>query len=393
LRIVFLHNGSDVYGASRSLFRLSSRLVQDGNTVLVLLPYQGPLVDKLRAAHVAVDIVPGIPVLRRYHFLGFTGIIKLVLSIPVSVIHLLSIFLKFKPDIVHSNSATIFSAGIAAKLCGVKHFWHIRESFYEFQTIWKYYQWIMWLFSVRIIAVSDSIRNEFKPYIRRRKVVTLHNGFPREEFDEVKEPDAESFKNKYDLQDSITVGVIGRIRFERKGQDVFVKAASLVKKSVPHVHYVIIGSPFPGNESHLEKLKVLINELQLQNHVHVIGEIEDPRAAMKSLDVVVLPSGTPEPFGGVVIEAMALGKPVIGTSIGGTVEQIEEGVTGFLVPPNDYQAMADAMEKLLKDKKLRIQMGLNGYQRFINLFEFNQFYEKITALYKDALSPAGKKIS
>ena len=75
------------------------------------------------------------------------------------------------------------------------------------------------------------------------------------------------------------------------------------------------------------------------------------------------------------------GKPVIGTRLGGTVEQIEDGVTGFLVEPNDPRELAAALERLLADADLRRRMGENGRARFLRLFEFEAFYARIASVY------------
>ena len=81
------------------------------------------------------------------------------------------------------------------------------------------------------------------------------------------------------------------------------------------------------------------------------------------MDLFVLPSAQPEPFGGVVMEAMGMGLPVIATQIGGSLEQVADGVTGYLVPPSDPLALADRLEPLLRNADLRAAMGNAGRLR------------------------------
>jgi glycosyltransferase involved in cell wall biosynthesis len=107
---------------------------------------------------------------------------------------------------------------------------------------------------------------------------------------------------------------------------------------------------------------------------------------MSALDVVALPSALPEPFGGVVIEAMALGRPVVGTNAGGTPEQIDDGVTGHLVPPGDPPALAEAIGRLLADRELRERMGAAGRSRYLERFEFERFYGTMTAVYQELIA-------
>ena len=147
-----------------------------------------------------------------------------------------------------------------------------------------------------------------------------------------------------------------------------------------------IGSPFPGNESHLSSLQALIRELNLRGTVLYTGDVEDIKAAIAALDILVLPSVQPEPFGGVVVEAMALSRPVIATKIGGSMEQVVDGVTGFLVEPGDAKDLAAGIEKLLQSADCRRSFGENGRARFLEKFEFEAFYRRILSLYENVMT-------
>ena len=103
-----------------------------------------------------------------------------------------------------------------------------------------------------------------------------------------------------------------------------------------------------------------------------------------AFDIFVLPSILPEPFGLVVIEAMAAGKPVVATAPGGPSETVVDGETGYLVPPSDASAIARALEELLADPQKRMSMGEAGRRRACEVFalpryvaEFEQLYETI----------------
>jgi glycosyltransferase involved in cell wall biosynthesis len=182
------------------------------------------------------------------------------------------------------------------------------------------------------------------------------------------------------------VGVVGRIKFRRKGQEVFVQAASLLHSKFPDVRFLCIGSPFPGNESHLKNLLELIHELALDDYVQYTGDVEDIKAAIAALDVLVLSSVQPEPFGGVVVEAMALSRAIVATRIGGSVEQVIDGVTGYLVEPGDPKSMAVGIEKLLESPDRRRIFGENGRARFLEKFEFEAFYRNILGLYEQVIA-------
>lgn len=387
MRILFVHSPSDLYGASRSLLRLSTRLTNDNHQVLVILNENGPLERELIKNGIEVDIQKNLFIITRQKFKKLFQLVYSMLILPISVFNLFRIIQKFNPQIIHTNTALILSPCIAAKIKKTPHVWHIREFFSEYPNFWKFYQWIMYFFSQKIICVSNPVAEQFNSKLRRKnKIVVIHNGFPVNEFHLVDNRRVNAFCMKFGLNNHLVVGVVGRIKFQRKGQDIFIKAISLLKNKFSNVKYLLIGSPFPGNEQHLEQLNELIKKLKVEDSVVYTGDVEDIKAAYQALDVSVLPSALPEPFGGVVIESMAMGKPVIGTKIGGTIEQIDDDKNGFLVEPNNPKELAYAIERLLVDENMRKNMGDESRKRYLKLFEFENFYTKIKKVYLDMLS-------
>lgn len=385
-RILFIHSGSDLYGASRSLLRLSSHLAHDGVTVLTVLPYHGPLYDALQAEGVEVLVQQDLAIIERKKTQSFFGAIRFVADTILSIINLVALIKKFKPHLIHTMTSVVPSSGFAAKLGGIPHIWHVRESFGEFGRWWKYYQFYMGWLSSEIICVSTPIAAQFEPKLRARKVNVIHNGFPIAEFEHPSHERIQAFKAKFSLENiPVLVGVVGRIKFHRKGQDVFVNAAHLLRDRFPNARFLCIGSPFPDNQTHLDNLLNLIHEFGLENYVIYTGDVEDVKAAIAALDILVLSSAQPEPFAGVVIEAMALSRPVVATCAGGSIEQVDDGVTGYLVEPGDAKSMAAGIEKLLADPDRRKIFGENGRARFLKQFEFESFYEKMLRLYNQVV--------
>ncbi len=142
MTILFAHNTSDLYGASRSLARLTSRLRADGHTVLVVLPCPGPLGDELQRAGVEVVVLSSLAVVDRAGC-GVAGLLKLLWRLPLSVAWLTGLIRRRRVDLVHTNTALILSSPIAARLCGRPHVWHIREFFTEFPGLWQIHRRIM----------------------------------------------------------------------------------------------------------------------------------------------------------------------------------------------------------------------------------------------------------
>ena len=381
-RVLYVHNSADIYGASRSLVRLLSVLDREKFEPLVMLPADGPLADQLRALPVRVIIFPALSVIDRAIFKSWK-LPFFLLNIPLSALRLSRILKRERIDLVHTNTGVVLSPGLAARLAGVPHVWHIRDWFQEFAGFWRFYEKWMRAFSTRIIAVSGPIAGQFKD---RAKVCVINNGFDAEEFVLLDGGAGAAFREKYALGDGVVVGCVGRIKLQRKGQEVFLKAAGLLKSRGVRAKWLVVGAPFPGNESHLEALHEIVREHGLGDDVVFTGELKDPRPAYAAMSVFVLPSAQPEPFGGVVMEAMCMGLPVIATNIGGSTEQVADGESGWLVPPNDPAALADKLELLLRDEALRKRFGEAGSRRIAERFTLNGMVEKIVRVYEECLS-------
>jgi glycosyltransferase involved in cell wall biosynthesis len=382
--ILYVHNSADVYGASRSLLRLLGRLDRERFTPLVVLPEEGPLRGLLEQAGAEVVIYPKLAVISR-HLARSPRLLLFPFRLLSSGRFLRRLIRRRGIDLVHTNSAVIPAGALAARQAGVPHLWHIREWFQEFRGLWGPYSRFMVRNSARVLAVSEAVATQFGD---RQRVEVLHNGFDLAEFAVPGAEYARAFRQQWQLGDEPIVGTVGRIKLVRKGQEIFVRAAALLEQRGCRARWVIVGAPFPGNESHLAELRRLIREHNLEARVILTGELPDPRKVYPALEVFVLPSAQPEPFGGVVMEAMAMGVPVVATAIGGSVDQVAEGVTGFLVPPGDPVALADRVESLLRDPALRERMAQAGPQRIARHFALADTVARLEQIYRETIDAA-----
>jgi glycosyltransferase involved in cell wall biosynthesis len=133
-------------------------------------------------------------------------------------------------------------------------------------------------------------------------------------------------------------------------------------------------------------MRALVSSLGLQNHVIFAGYHRNVPDILMMADVVVHASTRPEPFGRVILEAMACRKPVIGSRAGGVPEIIEDGCTGLMFPPGDHEALSAAILHLLTDRERAARMGEAGYRRLIDRFHVTrnvaateQVYDRILA--------------
>lgn len=376
MRILIIHNSADIYGASRSVWRLCKRLDRTRFEPLVMLPEEGPLGTMLKGIGVKTLIFPSLRIMTR-PVLKSLRLIPWLLGFLPSTIRLVGLLRRERVDLVHTNTGVICSSALAARLAGLPHVWHIRDWFQEFGALWGPYSRYILGFSTRVLCVSRSIAGQFP---KSEKIEVLNNGFDLEEFPEVSAQERAAARNRWGFRgEDLVVCAVGRIKFIRKGQEFLLKAVALARQQGVVLKCLLAGGSSPGAEDHMERMKALAAEL----HVEAVftGELADARAAYAAADIFALPSAQPEPFGGVVMEAMALGRPVVGTNIGGTSEQVADGETGLLVPPAHPEALAEALSQLAKDPGLRARMGAAGRQRIQHKFPLEAMIARIQNLY------------
>ena len=151
-------------------------------------------------------------------------------------------------------------------------------------------------------------------------------------------------------------GIVGNLD-QWKGHDVFLDAARRVLDAIPEAMALVVGAPLEGRGAFEQELRDRAKQLNIGDSVIFTGFRSDIPQLMAMMNVVVHASTQPEPFGRVIIEAMAVGRPVVATRPGGPGEIIRDGETGCLVPPNDPLEMAARIVELLQDGKRATQMG------------------------------------
>ena len=186
---------------------------------------------------------------------------------------------------------------------------------------------------------------------------------------------------------TVRVGLVAT--FARwKGQPVFLDAAARVPADRP-CRFYIVGGPIyrsAGSQWSLEELRLQAEALGLGGRVGFPG-FQDPAAAMRALDVVVHASTRPEPFGRVIVEAMACGRAVVAIRDGGSAELFDDGVEALGVPPGDPAALADAIDWLITDADLRRRLGDAGRRTAEARFDRKALTGPWTALYEGSLVP------
>lgn len=177
------------------------------------------------------------------------------------------------------------------------------------------------------------------------------------------------------------IGTVAILR-RKKGHAELLDAVPRVLTKFPDAHFV-----FAGDGPQQENLERRIAELNLQGHVHLLGLRRDVVNILKALDLFVLPTHQ-EALGTAFMEAAAMGVPAIGTRVDGVPEVLADGETGLLVPVNDSNAIADAINALLADPERRRRMGEAAQKRVQRMFSRNVMVEGMVALYRKLVSQA-----
>jgi glycosyltransferase involved in cell wall biosynthesis len=216
------------------------------------------------------------------------------------------------------------------------------------------------------------------------KVVTIYNAIDLERFS------PQGPRMDLDERSGMPSAGLGVVRvglvatFARwKGQKVFLKALSLLPPSLP-VRGYIIGGPIyqtAGSQFSVEELRAEVARLGIQHKLGLTGFVDDAAAAMRALDIVVHASTEPEPFGMVIAEAMACGKPVIASSAGGALEVFEDEWTGLGHPAGDAAGLARRIEQLVEDSSLRSRLASAGMSDSRRRFSPSRLSGELVAMY------------
>lgn len=367
LRVVLVDHTARMGGAEWSLLRLVERYDPAEVHATVVLGEEGPLAERLRLAGVAVAVCPLDPRIRERRKgsltgRGLAGPRSLALAV-VAVLRLRRVFRELDAQVVHTNSLKAhLLGGIAGRLAGARVLWHVRDHLSEPYlpgAAVRVVRLAARLVPHGVVAVSRSAART----VPRRDVAVLLQGVELPPIDGARKANG-----------VLRVGLVGRIA-PWKGQDVFLAAAARVARTYPTAEFVLAGSPLFGEEAFEQELRALADREELRGRVSFLGFREDVHEVFCGLDVAVHASTQPEPYGNVVLEAMAAATPIVAAAAG-----------GVLVPPGDAEALAAALERLLGDAPERERLGSAGRRSVEEKFSLVGDAEMVGDLYRKVLA-------
>ncbi len=313
----------------------------------------------------------------------------------VSLANMVRLVRRSKPDVVHTHMAKAGTIGrLAARICNVPlivhtYHGHVFHSYFGpaktqvFLTIER----ALGKATDRIIVLGDGQRDEIAGYgvAPSHKLEPIRLGLELGQF--LHADDARgSLRRELGVDVSTPlIGIIARL-VPIKAHEVFFAAAAQVLASQPRARFVVI-----GDGERRAELEALVDRLGIRGSVVFMGWRRDMVSVYADLDVVALTSlneGSPV----ALIEAMASGRAVISTAVGGVPEVVIDGVTGLTVPPSDPEAMAEGILKLLRDRNLAERLGAAGRAHVYPRYDSSRLVDDVKNLYVRELALRGRAV-
>jgi glycosyltransferase involved in cell wall biosynthesis len=371
---LFLHHSGNLGGAEFSLFDLVDEVRRRGEQVTIALPDRGSLYERFRQNGIHVVLSPVRPVRIR--------------SAPWSIgpfpfrwiratRQLAGLVRRAEISIIHANSVHACLYGTAvSRLTGRPLVWHERDLSHR---PWQYR--FLGRFASRIIAISDCVAENLRHHgIPPEKVVTIRNGIRTDLFS------GKNSKSRRDLilpENAPLVLMTAQFVPWKRHED-FIDAAAIIVQTRPETRFVLAGAP--TDRAHVRRFSVLMKQIAERNLAQsfiVPGFITDMPSLLANCDCLAHPA-VGEPFGRIVAEAMAAGKPIVAVNDSGPAELIRHNIDGLLVPPRSPDSLAASVLRILEDPGLGERLGSSAKQRVVAEFSMErvatQFFDVLTSL-------------
>jgi glycosyltransferase involved in cell wall biosynthesis len=295
---------------------------------------------------------------------------------PFTIARLAWFMKRERIDVVLTNmDKELRLGGLAAKIAGVRAVIPRRGIDYPLKNRWRY-RFAYNVLATQIIANSEATRQALlrhAPWLEPERVEVIYNGIDIKPF---LQPSHRCLRTEWGVsQEAPLLGFAGQLD-ERKGIDVLLAAFGRIHRQVPQARLVLVGRG-PLQE-------MIESEVRRQNWGDAVllpGFVDDVVAVMQAIDILLLPSLW-EGFGIVLIEAMAAGKPAISTDTSSMPEIIADGQTGYLVPPNDAEKLANRAIELLQNPELCEQFGNAARRRVAEFFTLERMIEQLDNLFQ-----------
>jgi glycosyltransferase involved in cell wall biosynthesis len=324
--------------------------------ILAVVPGEGELRTRLQQKGIETQVAP-LSQIRPWH----------LYNILLSLIAYFNLCRRYRPVLIYANgSRAAFYGGIIGRILGFPVMWHCRITDPD-----RFLDTILTRLSSTIIANSRATAKRFKkPF--QSKVKVVHNGVDIGRMRKESDSKPNLIGNRWKV-----ILIVARVsRWKR--HDLALGAFEEVAVKNPTAHLVCVGSKDALEPEWWNHLQEKTRQSRVSDRIHWVGQISDVRPWYKAADILLLCSEN-EPFGRVLVEAMACGVPVVATRSGGVPEIVRHGEDGFLVTPGSIDEITGAMTKILENEELRRRFAASALKRALS-FSLGAHVEKMSKI-------------
>jgi len=347
----------------------------------VILFEDGPFRTRLNEENIPVTVHSPATSLRGVS--RTTGPLRSLLSVPSLLLLAVRVARHARSfDLLYANSQkALLVAALAGCLSNRPVVWHLRDLLTD-DHLSASNRWIAVAmanaFASQVICNSEATCSAFVASGGRAdRVNVVPNGIDATPFNSIPDNVPSALRAELGIPHTTPlVGVFSRLA-AWKGQDVLLRA--LVK--VPDLHAIVVGDAlFDSDHAYAASLPALADELGIAPRVHFLGFRDDIPALMRTVDIVCHTSTSAEPFGRVIVEGMLACRPVVAARAGGALEIIDEGRTGFLVPPGNVCALSDCLRHLLDDPAGAARLAAAGRTEALHQYSLDALIRNVHAV-------------
>jgi glycosyltransferase involved in cell wall biosynthesis len=374
-RVLHVCTSARIAGTENSVLQLLESLRGSEFVRTAVLPGPGPFADALRGLDVEVVFAP---VRRLRRGAGLPPALGMACGVAGAVLALTSIVRRRGARIVHAHGASAqLPSGPAARLAGARSIWHVRDLRRPGRL------------DAALAATADAVLAASECVLRASgssgepEAQVIPNAIDADAFAARARPGA--FRRELVLGPDSVLVLMAAQMVPWKGHRRLLRAIARVREEHPLVVTAIAGEDLFGDHPGCrEELAAMAAELGIARSVRFVGWRHDMPTLMADADLLVVPSDA-EPFGRVALEAMAVGRPVVGLRRGGLPEVVEDGVTGLLVDDESPVDLAAAISRLVADPSLRASLGQAGGRRVRARFAPADHAERVAQVYRELL--------
>lgn len=385
MKILFYNHTGQVSGAERMLLMILSLMDRKTFEPCLVCPVEGTLKKLATELDVPVEGLKSLEARFTWRvdhlFLYAISFLRVMRGLRRKVTN-------HQPDLVHANSiraglvATAATVGLKTRIA-----WHLHDLLpgHPISTLIRLFAGLSR--RTELIAVSEAVARNFRgqlSWLMGNRVSVILNAIDLDQFHPDQFAKRRIRKELRFREADLIIGTVGQVT-PRKGQLELLSAFRQALGQSPNMVLLIVGAPlFNRDHEYLDTLKRTATELGIANKVRLLGPRSDIGAIMQTLDLLVVNSKS-EPFGLVILEAMACGTTVLASAVDGIPEIIQHGENGWLVSPGDEAALAEGIVNLGRRPEYRARLANRGMQHAEVYFSADRYLLDLHAFYRSRI--------